>query len=53
MLGQYEDKLFIIGDHHGNIDLHSLAPKIRFGWDLVKFQLKGNGEVKPVKSKKE
>ena len=48
MLGQYEDKLFIIGDHHGNIGLHPLAPKIRFGWDLVKIHLKGNEEVKPV-----
>ena len=51
MLGQYEDKLFVIGDHHGNRGLHPLVPKIRSGWDLVKFQLKRNEEVKPVESK--
>jgi len=48
MLGQYEDKLFVIGDHHGNIGLHPLVPKIRSGWELVKFQFKGNEEVKLV-----
>jgi len=48
LLNQYEDKLFIIGDHHGNIGLHPLAPSIRSGWDLVKFQLKENEEVKVV-----
>lgn len=48
MLGQYEDKLFIIGDHNGNVGLHPLTPKIRFSWNLVKFSLRGNLEVKSV-----
>ncbi len=39
VLSQYEEKFFVIGDHHGKIGIHPLVPKIRCGWELVKFYL--------------
>lgn len=42
MLRQHEDKLFMIGDYRGNVGLHPLAPQIRSGWNLVKFQIQAD-----------
>jgi len=51
LLSPYKEKLFSIGDQQGNVGLHPLAPKIRFGWNLVKFDWKEIEEIKPVEQK--
>jgi len=52
LLSPYKEKLFSIGDQQGNVGLHPLAPKIRFGWNLVKFNWQQSNGVIQVKEAK-
>lgn len=43
----FKDKLFIIGDGKGNKLFHTLAPHVRFHWELIKYEI----QVKEIEKK--
>jgi hypothetical protein len=52
-LRPFKDKLYLIGDGHGNEGFHPLAPQIRFVWVLKKFEIPATSKPdKPDKTKK-